>query len=485
MSDPGRPSWIRTMESVAGWLRDIGRTLLESKVIKAAAVAALTAYLGPKALEEIRARSDREHLRHELVERILGDTERVDPKDLASLTRLQVVAELIEENPDAFGISFRSTIQRIKALSSELKASPPGLLEQAIARDQEGLKGIDDSRSRLVTDRARLQTEIDRTRQPKNGAEGAGGAAAAGLIAEREDLVRTIDTIALQLDQQSTTLKAQIVTNTEAVQKAFREAKERVQPIGSSPEIAKLRESLLDLERGNVRGVERAKQQSELLAKAVDRLERAEREYGDLTRGFATARKQTTDLQQANRKLLADLVAKRDELAAANQRIKKQDENLLARLPKTSGVEISVDDGRLVLGAKSANSPARLFFTDRDKLTDQAAASVRRMACALVLMPGNDFEIKGSADGSTGNWDPNWDLAARRANAVRKLLQDSGVDPMAMYIAAKVPGEPPPKIKAKAKRNAAALDERRVEVLIHPRPRDALSAVEVSPAPRL
>lgn len=40
----------------------------------------------------------------------------------------------------------------------------------------------------------------------------------------------------------------------------------------------------------------------------------------------------------------------------------------------------------------------------------------------LVLMLGNDFEIKGLVDGSIGNWDFNWDFVVRCVNVVCKFL---------------------------------------------------------------
>ena len=128
--------------------------------------------------------------------------------------------------------------------------------------------------------------------------------------------------------------------------------------------------------------------------------------------------------------------------------------------PAIPGIEATYDKSR---GTLTVNLPGEILFdAGKATLKPTANATLDKIASAIKKdYSAKTIYIDGHTDGSPivktkGQWEDNWDLAASRANAVRKYLTAHGVDPKKTDLRAFGPNRP--------KKNDQA--SRRVEIVV-------------------
>jgi chemotaxis protein MotB len=191
-------------------------------------------------------------------------------------------------------------------------------------------------------------------------------------------------------------------------------------------------------------------------------------------------------LHDQNNKLQAELTDTRNRLSAAESRLQaapdpasvNQMQARIAELeqqlkqtqaaqpganasdPNIPGIEATYDKAR---GTLTVNLPGEVLFEPGKAVIKTSAMATLDKICAAIK---KDYAAKTVfVDGHTdadpimktkGQWEDNWDLAAARANAVRKYLTSHGVDQKRVDLRAFGPNKP------KGNKDAS----RRVEIVV-------------------
>jgi chemotaxis protein MotB len=128
--------------------------------------------------------------------------------------------------------------------------------------------------------------------------------------------------------------------------------------------------------------------------------------------------------------------------------------------PAIPGIEATYDKAR---GTLTVNLPGEILFeSGKAALKASAHATLDKIASAIKKdYAGKKVFIDGHTDNdpitrTKDQWEDNWDLAAARANAVRKYLTGHGVDTHQVDLRAFGPNQP------KANKQAS----RRVEIVV-------------------
>ena len=176
-------------------------------------------------------------------------------------------------------------------------------------------------------------------------------------------------------------------------------------------------------------------------------------------------------LHDQNRKLQADLTDTRDRLGDTESRLAKAPDpssvsQMQARIneleqqlksqptpgggqaadPGLAGVEATYDKAR---GTLTVNLPGEVLFeSGKAVLKTSAHATLDKIAAAIKKdYSSKTVYIDGHTDAdpitkTKDTWEDNWDLAAARANAVRRYLSTHGVDQKVMNLRAFGPNHP-------------------------------------------
>jgi chemotaxis protein MotB len=176
-------------------------------------------------------------------------------------------------------------------------------------------------------------------------------------------------------------------------------------------------------------------------------------------------------LHDQNRKLQADLNDTRDRLGDTESRLAKAPDpasvsQLQARIneletqlksqptatggtapdPALSGVEATYDKSR---GTLTVNLPGQVLFEPgKATIKNTAYATLDKVVAAIKKdYSGKTIFVDGHTDAdpiakTKATWEDNWDLAAARANAVRRYLTSHGVDSKKVDLRAFGPNHP-------------------------------------------
>lgn len=114
--------------------------------------------------------------------------------------------------------------------------------------------------------------------------------------------------------------------------------------------------------------------------------------------------------------------------------------------PSLSGIEATYDKAR---GTLTVNLPGEVLFeSGKAVLKTSAHATLDKIAAAIKKdYSSKTLYIDGHTDSdpitkTKDTWEDNWDLAAARANAVRRYLSSHGVDQKLMNLRAFGPNHP-------------------------------------------
>jgi chemotaxis protein MotB len=176
-------------------------------------------------------------------------------------------------------------------------------------------------------------------------------------------------------------------------------------------------------------------------------------------------------LHDQNRKLQADLNDTRDRLGDTESRLAKAPDpssvsQMQARIneletqlksqptatggtapdPALSGVEATYDKSR---GTLTVNLPGQVLFEPgKATIKNTAYATLDKVVAAIKKdYSGKTIFVDGHTDAdpiarTKATWEDNWDLAAARANAVRRYLTSHGVDSKKVDLRAFGPNHP-------------------------------------------
>ncbi len=168
--------------------------------------------------------------------------------------------------------------------------------------------------------------------------------------------------------------------------------------------------------------------------------------------------------------LEAELTATKKEAAQAQQivsdlqRERMRLEQQRQDLQKLLNTTVETRDGTNVVVYESDI----LFAPGKAELTDEAKASLDKIAQYLVNHPEQEVRVAGHTDAvpiTHSNWIDNYHLSVMRAHAVMRYLVDRGVSAERMTIVGSGPNEP--RVEPEEP-NQPVAENRRVEILLVP-----------------
>lgn len=200
----------------------------------------------------------------------------------------------------------------------------------------------------------------------------------------------------------------------------------------------------------------------QLLANKEQQLREKERQLAELEQSLGL---QSSSLQsmrsnlETREKRLLELERLLGERESQLQNMRN---SLEAALRGFSPEDLSVTerDGRIYVSL----SQNLLFKTGSDKVDPQGEKALEQLAKALGDNPDIEIIVEGHTD-NTGSVNLNWDLSARRATAVVKLLAINGVSPEKMVAAGR--GMHHPIVPNNSTENKAR--NRRTEIILSPK----------------
>jgi chemotaxis protein MotB len=152
------------------------------------------------------------------------------------------------------------------------------------------------------------------------------------------------------------------------------------------------------------------------------------------------------------------------ELRAEQQKLQRQAQELKQLLRDIGDFELDErPEGNFIVMDSSI-----LFESGKADLTEQAQASLAKVADYLFSNPEVAIRIDGHTDGvpiRVSGWKNNYHLGAMRALAVMTYLVERGVDSDRMYITSFGPNEP---VVTPGEPEADVPENRRVEIMLVP-----------------
>jgi len=160
---------------------------------------------------------------------------------------------------------------------------------------------------------------------------------------------------------------------------------------------------------------------SERLRKAGHSVEQLADQRGSLTAALDATRRKLEDLQK-QQAVVEERAAQLRELT-----------DLFAKMVDAGQLRVAMRDGRL-----RVELPSSVLFASGDATVESAGkTTLREVAAVLKKLEGREFQVAGQTDDEniqSSKYPSNWDLSAKRADNVTRLLVDYGMDPKKLSI---------------------------------------------------